>query len=55
LYYTASGIVTFCRWPSGAQVERVLSHRLRESSLGLQIVTIPDAVKYNFDLLMMST
>jgi len=22
LYYTASGIVTFCRWPSGAQVER---------------------------------
>jgi len=24
LYYTASGIVTPCRWPSGAQVERVL-------------------------------
>ena len=22
LYYTASGIVTLCRWPSGAQVER---------------------------------
>jgi len=21
-YYTASGIVTLCRWPSGAQVER---------------------------------
>jgi len=21
LYYTASGIVTLCRWPSGAQVE----------------------------------
>jgi len=20
LYYTASGIVTFCRWPSGAHV-----------------------------------
>ena len=38
-YYTVSGIVTLCRWPSGAQVERgvltqpaqllrsVLSHR----------------------------
>jgi len=25
LYYTASGIVTLCRWPSGAQVECVLS------------------------------
>ena len=25
LYYTASGIITFCRWPSGAQVERGLS------------------------------
>jgi len=24
LYYTASGIVTLCRWPSGAQVERGL-------------------------------
>ena len=25
LYYTASDIITLCRWPSGAQVERVLS------------------------------
>ena len=24
LYYTASGIITLCRWPSGAQVERGL-------------------------------
>jgi len=24
LYYTASGIITLCRWPSGAQVERRL-------------------------------
>ena len=24
LYYTLSGIVTLCRWPSGAQVERGL-------------------------------
>ena len=24
LYYTASGIITLCRWPSGAQVERVM-------------------------------
>ena len=22
LYYTVSGIITLCRWPSGAQVER---------------------------------
>jgi len=28
LYYTASGIVTLCRWPSGAQVERGLVARL---------------------------
>ena len=27
LYYTASGIVTLCRWPSGAQVERGPVHR----------------------------
>jgi len=26
LYYTASGVVTVCRWPSGAQVERGLTH-----------------------------
>ena len=45
-YYTASGIITFCRWPSGAQVER------RRPPTG---VMIPDAVLYNFDLLMMST
>ena len=25
LYYTASGIITLCRWPSGAQVERGLA------------------------------
>ena len=25
LYYTASGIITLCRWMSGAQVERGLS------------------------------
>ena len=24
LYYTVSGIITLCRWPSGAQVERGL-------------------------------
>ena len=54
-----------CRWPSGAKVERgVLRpvHRLREEpSFNLCTgrsptgVMIPDAVKYNFDLLMMST
>ena len=25
LYYTASDIITLCRWPSGAQVERGLA------------------------------
>jgi hypothetical protein len=43
LYFTASGIVTLCERPYSAPVES-----------GLQIVTIPDAVKYNFDLLKMS-
>jgi len=37
LYYTASGIVTLCRWLSGAQVERGRDGHL-------QSVTIPDAV-----------
>ena len=49
LYYTASDIITICRWwPSGAQVERGLSlpvHRTATCS-----VMVP-----NFDLLMMST
>ena len=40
---TASGIVTLCKWPSGA------------SDGHLQRVTIPDAVLIKFDLLMMST
>jgi len=45
-----------CRWPSGAQVERRM-----QSSLNLCTgrpptgVLIADGVKYNFDLLMMST
>jgi len=52
LYYIACGIVTLCRWPSGAQVER--GPFLSQSSLSLlsscapdghlQSVTIPDAV-----------
>jgi len=56
LYCTASCIVTLYRWPSGAQVERGL-----QSSLNLCTgwpptgVMIPDAVQYNFDLVMMST
>jgi len=40
---TASGIVTLCKWPSGAPDGH------------LQTVTIPDAVLIKFDLLMMST
>jgi len=54
LYYTASGIIT----PVGGRPV----HRLREeSALNLYTgwpptgVMIPDAVYYNFDLLMMST
>jgi len=53
LYYTASGIITICRWPSGAQVERVLSQPVHRTAT--YSVTIPDAVLNNFDLLMMST
>ena len=39
LYYTASGIITHCRWPSRAQVEG-----------GPTGVMIPNAEKYNFYL-----
>jgi len=39
LFYTASGIVTLCRWPSSTQVA---------PDGHLQSVTIPDAVWYNF-------
>jgi hypothetical protein len=38
----ASGIITLCRWPSGALDGHVRS------------VTIPDAVLVQFDLLMIS-
>jgi len=51
LYYTASGVVTLCRWPSGAQVERGVC----APDGHLQSVTTPDVVQYNFDLLMMRT
>jgi len=52
-YYTASGIVT----PVGGH----LVHRLRKSCLNLCTgwpptgLMIPDAVLYNFDLVVMST
>ena len=51
LYYTASGIVTLCRWPSGAQ------NPLPTCAPGghLQSVMIPDAAQYNIYVLMMST
>jgi len=42
LYYTASGMITLCGWPSRAPDGHP------------QNVMIPAAVKYNFDLLMMS-
>jgi hypothetical protein len=45
LYYTASGIIKLCRWPSGAQVERGLTPLSTCVPDGhLQDVTIPDAV-----------
>ena len=42
-----------CRWPSGARVESPLATCAPDGHL--QSVTIPDAVYYNFDVLMMST
>ena len=32
LYYTASVIITLCRWPSRAQVERVLSQTVHRTA-----------------------
>jgi hypothetical protein len=32
LYYTAAGIITLCRWPSGAQVERVLAQPVHRTA-----------------------
>jgi len=39
LYYTVSGIITLCRWPSGAQILSELVHRTATCS-----VMITDAV-----------
>jgi len=39
MYYTASGIVKLCRWPSGAQAERGLCTGRPPTGM-----TIPDAV-----------
>ena len=50
LYYAASGIVTPHWWPSRVQVERGLCRGRLPTD-----VIIPEAVKYNLDLLMMST
>ena len=41
LYNTASGIITLCRWPSGAQVERGLNLCTGRPPIG---VMIPEAV-----------
>jgi hypothetical protein len=49
LYFTASGIVTR---PCSAPVEKGLNPLSTGALYGR--VTIPDAVKYNFDLLKMS-
>jgi len=45
VYYTASGIITLCRWPSGAQVERGLQFSLNLCTGRPPIgVKIPDAI-----------
>ena len=52
-YYTASGIIELCRWPSSAQVERgSLNPCTGQPPIG---VMIPEPVQYDFDLLTMST
>jgi len=48
VYYTASDIVTFCRWPSGAQIERELLACAPEECDDTRCFVI------QFDLLMMS-
>jgi len=46
LYYTASGIVTLCRWPFGAQVvHRTTTYKCDDTRCYI----------VQFDLLMMST
>ena len=42
-----------CRWPSGALVQRrVLSQPVHRTATCNVCVMIPDAVQYNFDLMM---
>ena len=45
LYYTASSIVTLCRWPSGAPAHRTATYRCDDTRLCI----------IQFDVLMMST
>ena len=40
LYYTASGIVTLCRWPSGAQVEGGLSQPVHNFDLRMSTTVL---------------
>jgi hypothetical protein len=50
LYFTAADLVTLCARPYRPPVESGRQPALNRSHR----VTIPDAVKYNFDLLKMS-
>ena len=52
LCYTASGIITLCRWPSGAQVERVLTQPAHRTATCRCNDTRYCIIQ--FDLLMMS-
>jgi len=53
LYYTASGIITLCRWPSGTQVERGLMYRrkinlLKNKNLCINLVNYQDQRNMSF-------
>ena len=54
LYYTASGIVILCRWPSSARVERD-SFLNPCTGRPPTVCDVTICCKYNFDLLIMST
>ena len=46
LYYSASGIVTLCRWPSGAQVERGLESSLNLCTGRHAVAQLVEALRY---------
>ena len=58
LYYTTSGIVTLCRWPSGAQLERGVVQPVHPQPVHRTATYMCDDTRcriIQFGLLMMST